>query len=612
MNKLRIIYGYIFATLFFILPFSLCSQVTVDSISESSSKDSLDYLTVLSDNFIYSLSAIGEVDTFYRNVRIIQDSLLMRCNKAVVTNQIHAVATGDVVIIQSDSIRVYADSLIYNGEIKLARFFGDVILEQGDRRLYSDALVYDIKEKIGVFENGATLRGEDQSELISKTGSYSAESGTAYFRENVRYRDTSILVTTDSLLYHYNEQEIEILCPTQIEKDSVTIYAEAGIFNTSTDRGILSQNVQISQRDQLVRSEVLVYDGPNQRYTFFNEPVITQKDITAEGDTIVFFQRSGDLHVIGNADYRSSEEHLQAHIIRYNEELETFETEGRSSVWDESMHMLADNISRDTSGLILATGNIIVVDTSSDITILSDFCEIQDSSEIVKAYGNRMEPLLIYEMNDDTLYLIADTLVSFRALNQDSAYSDYFNAFFNVRFIKSDMSGMADSLHFNGADSLFILYDHPVLWSDSVQMSADSVAIHLAAQTVDKVLLNESALVIMQDARGHFNQIAGAMMEHHFQDGNLKETIVKGNAEMLYFVTDSKDEYIGINSTRSSGMRYTFKNNDIEKARFSKNPESKVYDYDQDLDFLIFNLQGFNWAIDKKPTSGIFNYRLSQ
>ena len=37
---------------------------------------------------------------------------------------------------------------------------------------------------------------------------------------------------------------------------------------------------------------------------------------------------------------------------------------------------------------------------------------------------------------------------------------------------ESDMSGISDSLHFNGTDSLFILYDQPMLWSDSVQMSA--------------------------------------------------------------------------------------------------------------------------------------------
>ena len=87
-------------------------------------------------------------------------------------------------------------------------------------------------------------------------------------------------------------------------------------------------------------------------------------------------------------------------------------------------------------------------------------------------------------MNEDTLYLVADTLVSYQALNKDSVYSDYFNAFFNVRFMKSDMSGIADSLHFNGFDSLFVLYDDPILWSDSVQMSADSIAIPLSPSSI--------------------------------------------------------------------------------------------------------------------------------
>ena len=128
-----------------------------------------------------------------------------------------------------------------------------------------------------------------------------------------------------------------------------------------------------------------------------------------------------------------------------------------------------------------AKGNVVWTDTTNNVTIESDYAQFFDEEEKVVATGDAL--MTNISENGDTLYLQADTLLSFNDtatvwLDSTSSKIDTFQVFFayrNVQILNADLQGICDSLSYSGQDSVFRMYQNPVLWSGDYQLSADTV-----------------------------------------------------------------------------------------------------------------------------------------
>ncbi|NBC08721.1 MAG: transcriptional initiation protein Tat, partial [Bacteroidetes bacterium] len=78
------------------------------------------------------------------NVELRQDSVYMYCDTATIKNRTRVFANGQVIIQQGDSLNVFSDSAVYNGDTRIAELYGEVILEKGDQRLFTDRLTYNL------------------------------------------------------------------------------------------------------------------------------------------------------------------------------------------------------------------------------------------------------------------------------------------------------------------------------------------------------------------------------------------------------------------------------------------------------------------------------------
>lgn len=561
-------------------------------------------LIMSSDEAVYTYDEDGtEIDTLKQNVILVQDSVLMSCDRAIVVNQINATATGNVVIVQNDSIHIYADTLLYNGLFRIANLKGEVILDNGGRQLNTTDLMYDIEKRLAYFYKGGTLL-DNESTLISRAGEYDVRRGLALFKYNVQYQDTSRTIYTDSLIYDYQKRQIRIIAPTRIvQNDGTEIYSEAGIYSTENDQGVLSQNVQVKQEDRLITAGILEYNGADSNYRLYLDPKITDEDGVAAGDTIVYRSDIDLIEIRSNATYASAERNISSDIIYYNNRTGTYETKGRSVVNSKSSLLKANEIKNLDDGVTLASGNVILKDTTNHSTIICDGIKSIDSTNISYAYNvSAGQPLLIYELSSaDTLLLLGDTLVS-----QKMDSSDLFWAYHDIKLQKQNITGIADSLSFNSTDSVFVLYNDPILWSDSTQLSADTIKIYMSNNSIDKVDLIDNAFIIEQVDNEIFNQIGGKLISCRFKEEAISEAEVKGNAQMIFHIYDDDDELVGINQAFSGTMRFTFEENEIEEVRFYKNPEYDTFEYTQGMDLSEFRLNGFNWLIDKRPKNSIF------
>ena len=582
------------------------SPLDQDTITGDSVRNSL---IMSSDDAIYSFDQNGnEWDTLSGHVVLIQDSVLMSCDYAIVENQINASTKGNVIIVQNDSIYIYSDKLDYNGIDKIAVLTGEVILDNGGRRLNTTDLIYDVNTKVGRFLDGGTLI-DQHSTLISKEGVYDVKNKVALFRYNVEYQDTSRVIYTDSLIYDLERKQIRIISPTRIvQNDGTEIYSESGIYSTAQDRGVLSQNVQVSSDNRIITSGILEYDGKNSFYKMYIDPVINDDGAIAKGDTIIYQSDIDYLQLIGNATYKSDDRNIASEVINYDNKTNTYSTRGRSTVYDGTSQLLASSIDKLDSGITLATGSVILVDTAAHSTIVCDAIMSIDSLDRSYAYNlDGGQPLLIYELaQEDTLLLLADTLLSYSI---DSA--DAFLAYHNIKIKKENVLGIADSLSFLSLDSIFILYNDPILWVDSTQLSADTIKIYMKSNAIEKIELIKDAFIIENGYPDQFNQINGALITCTFDGNFIKNAYVNGNAQMIFHILDDNKELVGINKALSSTMTFYFDNNEIDEIRFYKNPEYTTYEYKPDLDLTQFRLEGFQWSIEKKPDILNFTVRIT-
>jgi len=219
------------------------------------------------------------------------------------------------------------------------------------------------------------------------------------------------------------------------------------------------------------------------------------------------------------------------------------------------------------------------------------------------ALGSEKRPYVINVLEEDSLYLAADTLHSNQLIVSDSLRQDTFNAFQGyrkVKILKSDFTAICDSLSFNSQDSVFRLYDKPIVWSDSSQFSGDTIYIHLKNKKIDKIDILVNGFIISELEEEIYNQIKGKMITVYFKDGEINTMDVNGSAESLYFFQDDEKAYVGVNKTLCSHMTFYFKEKELDDIKFFKEPESVLTPIKQ-INPRTERLKGFNWEISKAP-----------
>ncbi|MBL0101748.1 MAG: hypothetical protein IPP49_18355 [Saprospiraceae bacterium] len=128
------------------------------------------------------IDATTEPATQYLNgdVKVYHEGTFMYCDTAVLRGPDLRMYF-NVVLMQNDTIKIFADSLHYNGDSLVAYLYGNIILENGpDKKLYTTYLRYDVKNKIGYYTRNARLI-DKTSTLISRRGRYLLNEKTAFF-----------------------------------------------------------------------------------------------------------------------------------------------------------------------------------------------------------------------------------------------------------------------------------------------------------------------------------------------------------------------------------------------------------------------------------------------
>ena len=173
----------------------------------------------------------------------------------------------------------------------------------------------------------------------------------------------------------------------------------------------------------------------------------------------------------------------------------------------------------------------------------------------------------------DTIYLHADTLCTI--MNDDSVR--ILKAFHGVKFYRSDLQGICDSLQLSEADSILNLYRHAVLWNGERQISGAEINVHLNDSTADWATLPNMGMMIEHVGEDYYDQLSGKKMKAQFEKKELRQLDVDGNVMVILYPQESDSTYNKQVYAESSYLKLNLKaKQEIERVAMWPEVSGKV------------------------------------
>ena len=268
----------------------------------------------------------------------------------------------------------------------------------------------------------------------------------------------------------------------------------------------------------------------------------------------------------------------------------------------KTQDVLADRIDFNQKTAVgAAFGDVRFSDSLQHVTIFSGEAHFNQKTNYLKTF---QFPVMQTLLNKDTLYITADTLYSFFKIDSitktDTTKHRLLLANYHVKMFSKKFQAVCDSSAYSFADSCFHLYYKPVLWVDSNQLSGDTIYIFTVRNKIDHLHLLHQALIASRLNRKFYNQVAGKIIVGKFKDNELHQMTVDGNAESVYFSTDSKKAFTGVNKSSAGKMRFEFAEGKMDKIFFYEQPDATFYPV-RYLNLKQINLKNFVWKGNLRP-----------
>jgi len=548
----------------------------------------------------------GYVQRHYGDVRARQDSVFFSSDTAILQNN-NFNAWYSVNIQQGDSLVIFSDSLLYEGDSLLAYLYNNVSLIDRDLTLFNDFILYDVGTKVASY-NTPGLLTQGQARLISKRGTYYSETGEMYFYDSVRVEHPDFLLKTERLLFHTKSNRIEFLGPTLITFDEQRIYCESGFYEIDNQFAHLMDRPQLVSENDVTQADDIYHYGQDSITVLVGNVDYKGDKRSTKSDTLIYDQKKGRTIWRGNVLYEDGENQVRGpELVYMNETADIMAARRAEFQIGEGQFLMADSTFReDKSDRSIAVGGVIWRDTLEGITLYSP--QLESQGEQVLTSGGR-SVMVFSSTAGDSIFVAAEIIESqldtqrymVDSITSTVDSSRTLLAIRDVRIWSADFSGHCDSLVYQEKDSLFRLYTDPIIWSDSSQISGDSIFLHLADGQLDRMFALGNAFMLEQVLGPVFQQVKSKTMEARFVKGQIKDLWALANAEMYYYVQDDAGDFMGLQSSKSGQIQAVFDSTaTIRDIKWFSEIEGEIIPI-KEVDPLAYRLEGFDWKGEQKP-----------
>lgn len=452
----------------------------------------------------------------------------------------YQLVTGDVVF-RHDSARLYCDSAFFYRSTNSLLALGNVHMEQGDTLfLYAAWMYYDGNTKL------------------------------AKAREMVRLENRDVTLFTDSLNFDR--------------------LANIGYF---FDGGLLVDESKEGTNE--LSSEYGQYSTESKEAWFKNDVKLVNPDFVMTTQQLFYNTNTEVASIVSPTEIVSDSGYIYSTRGWYNTKTEQSHLLDRSYANTTNRHLVADTLDYNSlTGVGIGFGNVVMVDTLHQITLKGAYGYSDEKQDYALLTKNA---LMIEHSSNDTLYLHADTLLTVK----DSIYQTV-KAFHGVRFYRSDLQGLCDSMFYSTKDSILYLTGTPVIWSEEQQLTGEEMFLHTKSNKPERLRVEKSALVIAWERDSLYNQSSGKNLVAFFDSLSNEVTRVEisGNAETIYLPIDEDNLVMGLNRLEGSYLTLYRKEGKLEKLLVWPQPKGTFYPLDK-LPAEKTYLERFKWHGDARP-----------
>lgn len=449
------------------------------------------------------------------------------------------------------------------------RLIGNVRFRQEDAIMQCDSAYLYEDERVTAFGKIRLTQG-DTLLITGHRLDYSGAERTARITGDVHLSDPGMELTTESLLYNVRAHKAEYDQGARIvsKRDDNVLTSGKGAYYAEGRLFIFSDSVRLTHPERTIEADTLHYSTTTGLAEFFGPTRITQ------GNTRMYCER-------GSYNTRTGQG-------RFTE---------AARIFSEGQTLTGDTLHYDrNTGQGIGWGHVTISDTVNDLLVygqLGTHNQVEGRSMVT----GRAEMVLV--MGADSLFLHADTLFA----SQDSSGQRRVDARRNVRFFKSDLQGVCDTMTYVGADSLITLRGQPFIWSKADQISGDTVRIKLREGKAETLLVEGNAFMVSQVDSIHFDQVTGLTMTGKFRDDQLTQLIAEGNSRTIYFATEVKDsvkQVTGVNRADCSRITVGLDSGKVTTVSFITQPAATLYPLEK-APMEEMRFEGFRWNAAARP-----------
>ena len=480
---------------------------------------------------------------------------------------------------------IKSDSLIFQ-TLELGRYrklIGNVKLKHIDAYMFCDSAIIDIEANyMTAYGKQVHIKKGDSIDVWGNFLEYFGDQKFGRLTGMCSMRDNTMILTTPELNYNTETDVGSYMSGGRIVNKETTITSAIGYYYHQQSTAIFYGDVVLKDKERTIHADSLRYNTTKEIAYFITKTTIIDKDSNI---------------IVTNRGYYDTK--LEKAFFGNNTEIK----KGDASVKAETIDY--DNKTK----IAIAKNNVVFQDSSERTTMLSNYIYSDENKSLVLAYR---DPLMITvsENQKDTMYLSADTLLTYKIASTDSLQVNdsisgndsikILKAWHHMKLIQGKMSAIADSLFYSESDSIFKMYYAPALWMDSTQITGDSIYLYNRNNEIYKVDIYNNAFIInLQDVE-IYNQTKGKFMQAFLKNKEMEKVDVDGNAESIYFIKDKENAYNGANKSSSAFITVSFDKGEVNRIKLTGTPEAEFTPMKK-INASTYRLDGFTWYGNKQP-----------
>lgn len=595
------------------------------------------------DHLVYNMRS--KIGNYYSGGRILSGSDTITSQRATYFENTGESYFNQKVVVRSTNVKVYTDSMKYNGNTRITDFYGPT-----------------------------NIKGNKGENLYTEKGRYHMATGQAYFSKNNLYTEGTKFLKGDSLFYD-RQVGIGKAVKNVVFVDTLDkfyAYGGFGLYNgrnesiTMTDKPLI---ISVVKKDSTQKDSVSSLSPVQQKsekelkneakelkkiekeqhkddlksnkttsqvaleekeHPGKNVKSGNNKPLKADSQVDSVFMTADTLfsQMIFRRDYIAKDFKLnrEGGAIEDDNEVDYGDQDSSSTTVDSTgtLENIKDDLHKGIDSLHKKDSGKPVLEKSIK--------KVQDTLTNNKPIAAKKTPAIVGDQNKIEIEknLKADSVLRKKAiipkggesdklmgaalknaqqgkrdsLAQDTAKTRIIKAYYNARLFKSDLQAVADSMYYGMQDSMFRLMGKPMMWAENSQISGDTIFLQVKNQKLDNSLLVGNAFMVNATSDSlKFNQIKGRKITSFFTNNRMERLFVDGNAENIFYNIDEKTNVTTeLIHDRSSRFKILMEDNKLKEYVSIRKVDGKVYpiaEVTADKEFL----PNFTWRPEDRPKS---------